>query len=123
MSFVLDTTVLIDSLRGDRAAISWLLGLNERPSCSEVTRVEIIRGLRSAERADAEQLFTSLGWVPVSEPVARRAGDLGRRFRRSHAGIGTNDLIVAASAIDQGLTVATTNVKHFPMFKGLRRPY
>lgn len=123
MSFVLDTTVLIDSLRGDRAAISWLLGLNERPSCSEVTRVEIIRGLRSAERADAEQLFTALAWVPVSEPVARRAGDLGRRFRRSHAGIGTNDLIVAASAIDQGLTVATTNVKHFPMFKGLRRPY
>jgi len=123
MAILLDTTVLIDALRGDEFAIEWLLGLEHRPSCSEVTRVEIISGLRPAERATAERLFATLGWVPVSEAIARAAGDLGRRFRRSHAGIGTIDLIVAATATDQGLAVATTNVEHFPMFKGLRRPY
>lgn len=62
MAVMLDTTVLIDALRGDESAIEWLLGLEDRPSGSEVTRVEIISGLRSAERATAEQLLLTRGW-------------------------------------------------------------
>jgi len=53
----IDTTVLIDALRGDPSAFAWLAELAEQPSCSEVTRVEILRGLRSQERAVAERLF------------------------------------------------------------------
>jgi len=49
--------VLIDALRGDPSAFAWLAELAEQPSCSEVTRVEILRGLRSQERAVAERLF------------------------------------------------------------------
>lgn len=123
MSIVLDTTVLIDALRGDPSAFAWLGELAEQPSCSEVTRVEILRGLRSQERAVAERLFAGLAWVPVTESVARRAGEFGRQYRRSHATVGTNDLIVAATAVDQGLPVATSNLKHFPMFEDLARPY
>ena len=123
MSFVLDTTVLIDVLRGESSASTWLISLDDQPSCSEVTRVEVVRGLLSHERSSAERLFAGLNWVPVNESIARYAGDFGRRFRSSYGSIGTNDLIVAATAIDQGATVATSNLKHFPMFKGLKRPY
>ncbi len=123
MSPVLDTTVLIDVLRGDPSAVDYVLALEEVPTCSEVTRVEVLRGLRSEERSPAERLCQRLRWIPVDEAVARLAGDMGRRLRRSHTGIGSADLIIAATAEHLGLELATTNVRHFPMFRGLRPPY
>ena len=120
---VLDTTVLIDHLRRSPAAVAFLRALVEPPFCSELTRVEIVRGLESAERSAAERLFGLLVWVPVGETVARRAGELGRSYRRSHPGISTTDLIIGATALELGVSLATTNVRHYPMFKGLRAPY
>jgi predicted nucleic acid-binding protein len=123
VSPVLDATVLIDLLRGDPGAQDYLLSLEEVPTCSEVTRVEVLRGLRSEERSPAERLFQRLRWIPVDESVARLAGDMGRQLRRSHTGIGIADLIIAATVEHLGSEIATTNVRHFPMFTGLRPPY
>lgn len=123
MSVVLDTSVLVDHLRGSAPATEYLAGLDDRPSCSEISRIEAIQGLRSSERRAADRLFALIAWVPVSETVARRAGELGRRWRRSHPGIGVADLAIAATAEALEGDVATRNLKHFPMFKGLRVPY
>jgi predicted nucleic acid-binding protein len=41
---VLDTTVLIDLLRGHEPALAYLRSLDEVPACSEITRVELMRG-------------------------------------------------------------------------------
>jgi predicted nucleic acid-binding protein len=123
MSLVFDTSVLIDILRNDPAALDYVRGVQEVPACSEVTRVEVMRGLRSAERTGAEQLFRALRWVSVDEPLARRAGELGRRWDRHRPGISLADLIVAATAEQVEAELATTNVRHFPMFEGLQAPY
>ena len=123
MSVVVDTTVLVDVLRRSTAAREFLKGLEAPPSCSEVTRVEIVRGLRSAEREPAERLLSEVRWHPVDEDVARLAGELGRRFRGSHRHLGAADLIVAATAQRLGLPLATSNVKRFPMFPRLKSPY
>ena len=123
MSVVFDTSVLIDILRGDSAALEYVTGVQAVPVCSEVTRVEVMRGLRRAERTGAEQLFQALRWVPVDEPVARRAGELGRRWDRHRPGISLADLVVAATAEQVNADLATTNVRHFPMFEGLQPPY
>jgi predicted nucleic acid-binding protein len=123
VSIVLDTSILVDHLRGFDSATEYLAGLESRPSCSEITRIEVIQGLRSSERRAAHRLFSLIVWVPVSESVARRAGELGRRWRRSNPGIGVADLAIAATAEDIGTGLATRNVKHFPMFEGLRTPY
>ncbi len=123
MSVALDTTVLIDVLRGHDPAVDYVSSMDEVPACSEISRVEVLRGLRSPERAPAERLFVELRWIPLDEDIARQAGELGRRWHRSHPGIGTPDLIVAATARELGLPLATTNVRHFPMFRRLRPPY
>jgi predicted nucleic acid-binding protein len=123
LSVVLDTSVLVDHLRASSEASRYLLGLEDRPACSEISRIEVLQGLRSAERRAAEQLFSVVQWVPVDDAIARRAGDLGRRWRRSHSGIGVADLAIAATAEHLGAGLATRNVKHFPMFEGLRPPY
>jgi predicted nucleic acid-binding protein len=123
LNVVLDTSVLVDHLRASAPATKYLASLDVRPSCSEISRIEVIQGLRSSERAAADRLFALIAWIPVTETVARRAGELGRQWRRSHPGIGVADLAIAATAesIDAGL--ATCNVKHFPMFEGLHTPY
>jgi predicted nucleic acid-binding protein len=123
LTVVLDTGVLIDHLRDSPPASAYLAGLAERPWCSEISRIEVIQGLRSSERGAAEGLFAVIAWVPVSEALARRAGELGRRWRRSHPGIGVADLAIAATAEELDVELATLNLKHFPMFDGLRAPY
>jgi predicted nucleic acid-binding protein len=123
VSIVFDTSVLIDLLRGDATALSYVRALKDVPICSEVTRVEVARGLRSGERSSAEQLFRTLRWIPVDEPIARRAGELGRRWDRHRPGIALADLVIAATAEQVEADLATANVTHFPMFRDLRAPY
>lgn len=119
---VLDTTVLIDLLRGHGPARDWLQALEEVPACSELTRVEVLRGLRTRERQGAERLMGLLRWIPVDEEVARRAGALGRIWRRSHR-LGTVDLVIAATTESLGARLATSNTRHYPMFTDLAAPY
>jgi predicted nucleic acid-binding protein len=123
LTVVLDSSVLIDLLRGSHAAGEFVAGLGDQPSCSEVSRIEVVQGLRSSERRPATRLFALITWIPVDKSVARRAGELGRRWRQSHPGIDLADLAIAATAEEIGAPLATRNLKHFPMFEGLRAPY
>lgn len=123
MNVVADTTVLIDILRGVEAARAYFKSLETTPRCSEITRIEVLTGLRSHERSPAEDLMREIDFVPVDEGIARRAGELGRRWRGSHSSIGVADLAIAATAERIDGEVATANVKHFPMFPDLRAPY
>lgn len=120
--YVIDSTVLVDHLRGHEGATSWLAALDAVPLCSEVSRTEVLVGVRSDERRAVETLFSSIDWVPVDEAVARRAGELGRRFRASHR-LGAADLLIAATVEEHRAALATSNVRHFPMFPGLAPPY
>lgn len=119
---VLDTTVLIDLLRGHAAALDYLRSLTDVPACSEVTRVEVMRGVRHREREPTEALLHTMRWIGLDEQIARRAGALGRTWRRSHL-IATPDLIIAATAQELGAELATSNTRHFPMFSALKPPY
>lgn len=120
---LLDSTAYVDVLRRVPEARAFLAALDDRPLASEVSRVEVMRGLRSNERGAAEGLFALTEWVPVDQSIAQRAGELGRRYARSHRGIGVVDLIVAATAQHLGASLATSNTKHFPMFPRLKPPY
>ncbi len=113
---------LNDVLRGHRPALDYLLALDDIPACSEITRVELMRGIRHGERDAVEQLMPSLRWIPVDPQIARRAGALGRAWRRSHA-LASADLVIGATAQELSAGLATTNVRHFPMFERLTPPY
>lgn len=122
---LVDSDVLIAHLRGVTAAHDWLHDSRcESPLAISVVSVsEVVGGMRSAERREVWQLLGSFRTEPVTEIIARRAGDFMRRYRRSHAGIGLGDYLVAATADIKGYAPATLNVKHFPMFKNLRPPF
>ena len=118
---LLDTDVLIAHLRGYEPAKCWLIQARRqgRLEISVVTIAEISGGMRSLERTVWDMLAL-LNPQPVSEAIARRAGEHLRTFRRSHQGIGLADYLIAATAELHGAQLATLNVKHFPMFEGLQ---
>ncbi|MFT4263278.1 MAG: type II toxin-antitoxin system VapC family toxin [Nocardioides sp.] len=126
MTVVLDTTVLIDWLRdraGARAALHGLVASGELVTASVVTRTEVLTGLRSSERRDYDEVLRVPEWITVSEDIAELAGEWNHRFLRSHTSIGLGDYLVAATAQTLGAKLWTHNVKHFPMFPDLERPY
>jgi predicted nucleic acid-binding protein len=123
---LLDTTVAVDHLRGEQAAVDLLRGLvenNEALAASEVVRFELVAGVRDDELQALEQFFSAISWVAVGEDVARAAGELARRYRRAHGGIDNADYLIAATALLLGADLLTTNVRHFPMLPGLQPPY
>lgn len=122
---LVDTDVLIAHLRGVPEARSWLLAARaDAPlAISVVTVAELTGGMRSAERREVWSLLSALRTEPVTDLIARRAGELRRRFRQSHSAIGIADYLVAATAKELGARLATLNVKHFPMFDDLAVPF
>lgn len=118
MPVLLDTTVLIDVLRGRPGAIQRLRSLRQRPGVPYTTPInveEIHRGLRGEERPAADRLFDGLRIVEIG----RGAGELAGRWRREHATRGITlaqaDCLIAAVSVTSGLPLATGNPKHFPM--------
>ena len=120
---LIDSSIVIDLLRGHRPALEYVRALDQLPAASEITRVEVLRGVGSGERRLTDRLLGTFAWLALDEPTARRAGELNRRWRASHRGLATADLVIAATALENGLDLATLNVRHFPMFEGLAPPY
>jgi predicted nucleic acid-binding protein len=126
MIVVVDSSVVIDLLRARAPALDVLVQANERNwrlACSILTKVEILRGMRPEEEPGTRNLLAAFDWIEVDDTIAEIAGELGRRFFRSHQGIGATDLVVAATVIQIGGELWTTNLRHFPMFPDLAAPY
>lgn len=122
---LVDTDVLIAHLRGLPAAEHWLATARRQGplAVSAVTVTELTGGMRTGERREVWALLGALRTEPVTDPIARRAGELMRTYRRSHSAIGLGDYLIAATALEQGLALATLNVRHFPMFPELTPPF
>jgi len=127
MRLVLDTSVLIDHLRGRpkaaTAVIPDALARGDELWSCQLVRAEVLAGMRSDEEIATRDLLRLILWVDVDEALAEAAGSLGRQFLPAHRGIEAVDLVVAALTMQLGAELKTANVKHFPMFKGLTAPY
>lgn len=123
---VVDTTVLIDVLRGRpaaTAAVDAAFGRGEEITASVVSKIEVWGGMRAHEKRAVRTLFALIDWVPMDGPVADLAGEYARIYRASHRGIDVPDFIIAATAMRADAELWTRNVKHFPMFEALEAPY
>ena len=125
MRALVDTSVLIDYLRGNAGAGDLLE--RERAAdvlhASEITRIEVLAGMRPTEEDGTRALLSTLVWHPVDAEIAEEAGALGRQWLPSHHTIDSADLAIAATAVRTDARLLTRNVKHFPMFTDLQAPY
>jgi predicted nucleic acid-binding protein len=81
---------------------------------SAVNVTEVYAGMRSGEDV-IKNLFASIECIPVTASIAERAGNLKNWWARRGTTLGTVDVIVAATALEYCLHLATDNWKDFPM--------
>lgn len=126
MILVVDTSVLIDHLRGDPRATERLrsasIAGDDLWSVTPV-RTEILAGAKAGEDTPIERLFGQLRWLDVTSDLADAAGRIAQQYLRSHPGIDSVDYLLAAAAEQLGGELLTLNVRHFPMLSGLRSAY
>jgi predicted nucleic acid-binding protein len=111
---LVDTDVLIWHLRGHVPAARRLDEL-EALTLSVVSYFELLQGLRNKAEMTALQKMLekrSARLLPLTEAITQRAVGIMESLVLSH-GLQMGDALIAATAIEHGLSVLTANVKHF----------
>src|SRR5215471_6219390 len=112
MPYLVDSDVMVDLTRGSSSAADYLDGLTAAWSISAITCLELLAGARTQrETADLDLVLSGYRAIPPNEDIARRAYYLIKTYARSH-GLDTLDALIAATAFEEGLTLATKNRKH-----------
>jgi predicted nucleic acid-binding protein len=118
MTVLLDTSVMIDVLRqrrGRRELLRSLVEQGHELACTAINVAEVYSGIRLGEAEITSEFIDSLEFVAISREAARRAGELRRDWQRRGRTLSLPDAFVAAVALSLNLTLATDNVKDFPM--------
>lgn len=117
MRLLLDTTVLIDALRGLPAA-DRVLDLRDSIQAPWICAVNVEEVLRGSDGDKEALVLRFLGGLQIA-PLGRAEGELAGRWRRDYARrgitLGQADCLIAAAAVGIGARLATGNPKHFPM--------
>jgi tRNA(fMet)-specific endonuclease VapC len=111
-----DTPILIDLLERRPRAIARLRALADRGAklaISIISVAEIHAGIRSGEEEKAARLLDLFDVIPLSEDLARKTSELVAARRRVGRSYSLDDMLIAASAIEFGYMLYTTNRKDF----------
>lgn len=115
MGLVLDTSVLVDLLRGRVADESVLDPGREPVMVSTVSLHEVLTGLRDGESELTEALLASFDVVPFGSAEAQLSARWRREYRAQGLTLSLPDTAIAATAAIRNVPLATGNVKDFPM--------
>ena len=119
-SMIFDTDVLIWFLRGDGAAARLIESQSDR-AISMISAMELLQGARSrAEIKTIHQFIQQSGirLVPVNESISHVALSLIEAHALA-AGLRVADALIAATAREGALPLATGNARHFKAIAGL----
>ena len=119
MKWLCDTNVISEVMnpKGDKAVADWLSQM-EIVYLSVITVEEIFCGLsykNARKQIEWFEKFVELQChvLPVTESTSRRAGILCGEFRRNGVLRTQADMLIAATALEHDLILATRNVKDF----------
>lgn len=120
MPYLVDSDIMVDLTRGSGAEADYLDSLDDVWSISMITSLQLQVGSRThCETTDLDLVLSGYRVIPPNEGIARRAYYLVKTYARSH-GLRTLDSLIAATALEDGLTLATKNRKHFQMIGDLK---
>jgi predicted nucleic acid-binding protein len=125
MKYLLDTSVIIDHLRGKKALVPDYLGAGS--IISVITQAELFYGAYKSERpkhnlSKIKQMFADLKIEiqPLEEEVLDEYGQLKARLEKKGRRLDEFDLLIASTALSLNLTLVTRNTKHFSRIPRLR---
>jgi len=116
--YLLDTTTIIDHLRGNKRVNSRLEEIGEQgdiAGCCCINIAETYAGMKEKEKEKTDRFIENLYYFEVTKEIAKLAGGLRQKYAKEGETLATTDVIIAATAIVYGLTLLTKNVKHYPL--------
>jgi len=128
MAILIDSDVIIQAERGIFDLDAWLVSQpDEEFKLATITVAELWHGVERAteihrprRKLFVERILANFEFVPYSGQAAFEHARIWARLESSGKVIGPHDLILAAIALHTGSAVATFNVRHFSVVKGLK---
>lgn len=117
-NYLLDTTVIIDCLRGEKETVEFLMRIASEGSsagCCLINIVEVYAGMRGKEREVTKKFLDSLEYYEVTKNIAEQAGKYKRQYLEKGITLSLSDAIIATVALSNNLILVTDNAKHYPM--------
>lgn len=126
---ILDTSMLVAAERGTVRFEALLEELGSEPvGIAAITASELLHGCHRAADAGiharraafVDALLDAIPVLPFGLPEARRHAELWADLSREGTMIGPHDLLIGATALAHGHTLATLNQREFRRVPGLR---
>jgi predicted nucleic acid-binding protein len=117
---VFDTDVLIFVQRGNVKAAQWVESAVDR-YISTQTYMELLQGAKNKSQHKIIQRFLkdyAFTVLPLTENIGHRASVYVEEYGLSHA-MRAGDALVAATAVENHLALASANEKHFRVIQEL----
>jgi tRNA(fMet)-specific endonuclease VapC len=126
LAYLLDTNILSDLVRNPQGVVArQITRAGENTICTSIIAAAELRygaiksnSARLAERIDL--ILSALEVLPLETPADRMYASLRDHLPRHGTPIGPNDLLIAAHALANDLTVITANVGEFSRVPGLK---
>lgn len=132
LGLILDSSVIIAAERKRQTVEDLLTGVGQafgeiEIAISAVTLAELVHGvtrastpeIRVARRAFIDELKKHVPVHPITDRTAEIAGQISGEQAAKGITLPADDLLIGASAIEQGYAVATLNTRHFQQIPGL----
>ena len=132
LGLILDSSVIIAAERKRQTIEEFLTSIGQRfgeveIAISAVTLDELVHGvarantpeIRLGRRSFIDELKKHVPVHPVTETTAEIAGQISGEQAAKGIVLPADDLLIGASAIEQGYAVATLNTRHFAKIPGL----
>lgn len=118
MRYLLDTTFVIDYLRGERAAtdrFERLFAEGDRVFINEIVVCEAATGARTHPDPDLMAMLEPLEFFQPGPEAPMRAGQWRAENGRQGRVLSLADALIAAAAVASDATVLTRNVRDFAL--------
>lgn len=116
--YLLDTTFIVDHLRGSPAAVQRLRQIVDQGDLAfvnDIVTAEAWAGAPSEDDRSLANLLAFLEFIAAGPTHAKTAGRWRARSRAAGRDIGTADALIAACADDSDAAVLTRNVRDFAL--------
>ena len=133
LGLILDSSVIIAAERKRQTVEEFLTSVGQtfgevEIAISAVTLAELVHGIarantpeiRRGRRSFIDELKKHVPVHPITDSTAEIAGQISGEEAAKGTTLPADDLLIGASAIEQGYAVATLNTRHFQKIPGLQ---
>lgn len=125
--YLLDTTTISNILRRKPSVLKQIRQVSPTEVyVSTVSQYEVEYGFvlspnsRIKFEADLHKFYQEIRCLPLTTEIAIAAASVASQLKEKGKPIGLPDVLIAATAITEGLIVVTSNTRHFERIEGIK---